>query len=145
MIGADSSTGIAVEIFMEEHKVFPVGIGLKRIELSGDGPSPGRVPKKDPVETPGNFARDFRQVFVLPAAARELHLELWSQVVMKLLQRFDEKEVQGEPNRAAPIGVSAEQAGLRFGRLIIHAVFVSIDVKNVRIFSMESRQGADAI
>ena len=86
MIGTDSGTGIAVEILMEEDEVFPVGIGLEGAQFSGDGPVPGRVPKKDSIEAPRDFSRDFRQTHLLSAAGREFHLEVLSEVVMEFLQ-----------------------------------------------------------
>src|SRR5262250_360051 len=120
MVRADAASGIAVEILMEEHEVLPVGIGLEWRECSGDGPAPGCVAQKNPVEASGDFSRDLRQGHLLPAAGRKFHAEILTEVAIKLLQRFDEKEVQRKPDGAAPVGVPAEKVRLRFGRLVVH-------------------------
>src|SRR5688572_31262528 len=46
-------------------------------------------------------------------AGRALHAEVVAVVVMKLLQRLDDEVVHREPDRAAPVRVAAEQAGVR--------------------------------
>jgi len=81
----------------------------------------------------------------VPAAGRKFHSEIRPQVAIKFLQRFDEKEVQGEPNRSTPVGVSAEEARLRLSWLVIHPVLISANVQDVRIVPVVLRQRANAV
>ncbi len=65
--------------------------------------------------------------------------------MMQPLQRFDEQEIHRKPDRAAPIGIAAKQAGFRFARLIadLEIVWPSIGRINGMILVI-SRNGADA-
>ena len=63
---------------------------------------------------------------------------------MELLERFDEEEVDGKPNRAAPVGIPAEQACLSLARLIIHPVRCRADLEFVGVLAMELAERADA-
>ena len=93
---------------MEQDQIHPVVIALERLEISSDGPASGFVTQENSVEAAGDFSGDFRQSMHLSAAGGELHLEFFPEVVMELLQGFDQQEVEREPDRPAPIRVSAE-------------------------------------
>ena len=47
-------------------------------------------------------------------------------------QRLDQQVVDGKPDRAAPVGIAAEQAGGGLARLVIDPVFLAVEVENVR-------------
>ena len=47
---------------------------------------------------------------------RALHLEIVAVVVMEFLQRFDDQEIDREPDRSAPVGIAAEVPRFGFGR-----------------------------
>ena len=53
---------------------------------------------------------------MLPRAGRALDLERVAVEVVVALQRLDQQVVDREPDRPAPVGVAAEQAGVRLGR-----------------------------
>ena len=55
------------------------------------------------------FRRHLPEVHHLPRAGRAFHLEIVAEVVVELLQRFDQQVVDREPDRPAPVGVAAEQ------------------------------------
>ena len=61
-------------------------------------------------------------VIMLPRAGRAFDLEVVAEVVMELLQRFDQQEVHREPDRPAPVGIAAEQSGARIRRLVVDAI-----------------------
>src|SRR5258708_5098942 len=41
-------------------------------------------------------------------SGRAFHFEVLAIIVMELLQRLDDEEVQGEPDGPAPVGIAAE-------------------------------------
>src|SRR5215475_12923192 len=64
---------------------------------------------------------------------------------MELLERFDEKIVNREPNRAAPVRVTTKDSSLRFGRLIIHNSFLVAHKQPVGMLLMILAYGPDAV
>ena len=55
----------------------------------------------------------------MPGPGRIFDFVTVTQIVMKLLQRFDQEKIDGKPDRSAPIGIAAEQPGPGFRRFII--------------------------
>src|SRR5437588_10284248 len=70
----------------------------------------------------------------LPGAGRAFDFEIVAVVMMKLLERFDEQIIDRKPNRSAPIGIAAEDSGLRFGGLVIYDFGFAAHVENVGMF-----------
>ena len=64
---------------------------------------------------------------------------------MKFLQRFDHQKIRGKPDGPAPVRVSAEQAALRFPRLVVHAIFVAVDREDVGMRRVIFGKRADAV
>src|SRR6266446_8524316 len=61
---------------------------------------------------------------------------------MELLKRLDEQKIHGEPDGSAPIGVSPEKRGLRFGRLIIDTMLHAVDIQHIGMVHVKPRQRA---
>ena len=61
-----------------------------------------------------------------------LDLEVVTQEIMELLKRFDDQEIDREPDGPSPVRVAAEEPGLRLRRLIIDSVFIPIQSQRVR-------------
>jgi hypothetical protein len=74
-----------------------------------------------------------------------LHGVARSQVVVELLQRLDEQEVDWKPNRAPPVRVGAKNAGAGLSWLVIHPVLHAVDGKHIGILTMGTRERADAV
>ena len=66
-------------------------------------PPADAVTQKDMRKPPRDFRSNLAQVHHLTRAGRALNLEAIAEIVMKLLQRFDDQIVERKPDRAAPI------------------------------------------
>ena len=51
--------------------------------------------------------------------------------------------VHREPDRATPIGVASEHAGVRFRGQVVHAVFLSAGLHDVRVFLRETSKASE--
>ena len=65
-------------------------------------------------------------------AGRALDLEVVAVVVMELLQRLDDQEVDREPDRPAPVRVAAEQPDVGLARLVVRRVSVCAVARRTR-------------
>src|SRR5262249_55409010 len=61
-----------------------------------------------------------------PCARGTLDLEVISVIVVELLQRLDDQEVDGEPHGATPVGVTSEQARPGLIRLVVQLERVAV-------------------
>ena len=138
MAGADARTVVAVEVFVEQHQVAPVRIRLIARVAAVHRPLAVGIPQ----ERCASAAAKSRPP--LPTASCKFpepvgHSTLKSspEVVMELLQRFDQQVVHREPDRPAPVRVAAEQAGARFGRLVVHAILRAVHRQHVGVILVE--------
>ena len=67
-----------------------------------------------------------------PEPGRALDLKLVAVEVVVALQRLDQQKVDREPDRPAPVGVAAEQAGVRFAGHVVHPIRLAHDVETDR-------------
>src|SRR2546425_3942748 len=142
--GADTSTIIAMEIFMKEDELPPMRIALEDFDTTGHR-APTILPaQEDTREPPGYFRRDLPQVGFPLRMSRALDLEILAIVVVELLQRLDEQIVHRKPDRPAPVGIAAEQTRGGFGGLVIHAIDMAVDRELVRMIQVITRQSADS-
>src|SRR5262249_24129446 len=142
---AQPLAGVGVEILMEEDEIPVVRIlGVARIPAVTRATSRG-IGKKQTAQAPSQFARDLFQREIDSGTGGTLHLELVSIIVMVPFERFDEEVVRRKPDRPAPIGVAAEQAGVGFARHITHAVYLAAGLEFIRVLLMELGQGTNPI
>ena len=66
------------------------------------------------------------------------HFEIIAEEIVKLLERFDEEEIEGKPDGASPIRITAKQIRRRFGRLIVQFEFVTVQAQDVRFFGVDA-------
>jgi hypothetical protein len=64
--------------------------------------------------------------------------------VVEAFEGFDEEVVDGEPDGAAPVGVSAEEGALGFAGFVVDLVGVAGDVELVGLIFEGFGDGADA-
>src|SRR3974390_989662 len=64
---------------------------------------------------------------------------------MELLQRLDQKEIEGKPYWPAPVGIAAKEPRGRFAWIVVHSVHVPVHVQPVRIIEGELRKTANSI
>src|SRR5216684_101925 len=144
MAGAQAGSGIAMEVFVKQHQIAPMAVGLELFEISENWPAAFFIAKKDARHAARQFARDFPQGHHVSGTRRELDLEIRPEIVIEFLQRLDQQVVYREPNGAAPVGVAAEHSGRGFPRLVTHSVFHSVYSERVRTVAMELGQGANS-
>src|SRR5947209_3230547 len=65
--------------------------------------------------------------------------------MMKLLKGFDQQEVEGKPDRPAPIGIATKQATARLSWLISDRILLAIGIVDVGMLGMEFTDGTDAV
>ncbi len=74
-----------------------------------------------------------------------LDLEIVAIITVILEQRADDQRVDREPDRAAPVRVSAEHPGVRFGGQVLDFVFLVADIEHVRMIQVIARERANPI
>src|SRR5882724_1924736 len=145
MAGAESRPIVAIKVFVEEDKVFPVRIILKNLKSASNGTAATRIAKENMNEPAGDFSRHLPQIGFLRRMRRALYLEVLAVVMVKLLQRFDEQIVYREPDGPAPIRIAAKEARGGFRRLVTDAIHISVHVHFVRMILVVARKRADTI
>ena len=66
---------------------------------------------------------------MLTRSGRALDGERVAMEVVIPLERLDEQEVEGQPDRPAPVRVPAKQARVRFARRVVETVLVLAPMK----------------
>src|SRR5579883_953511 len=143
--GADAAAVVAVEVFVEQDQVAPVGIGLELVEVAEYRAPAVAVAQEQIVQAAREFGGDLPQTHPLAGAGGEFYLEAVSQIVMEFLQGFDQQEVHREPDRAAPVGIASEQPGRRFAGFVVDAVVHAVDREHVGMLAVIAGEGADAV
>src|SRR5207248_5343805 len=98
------------------------------------------VAQEDGGEAPRELGRHLREVELRSRSGGKLYREAIAEIVVKLLQGFDEQVVDGEPDRPAPVGIAAEEAAGRLGGLVPHAVAVAVELQHVWLVLVHSRE-----
>src|SRR5208337_5049636 len=98
MAGSYAGTGITVEVFMEEHEIAPVGVGLELFDVPVQGPAAPLILKEYVRHTARQFAGHLPQGHHLSRSGWEFDFEVVSKVVVKFLQRLDQQVVGWEPD-----------------------------------------------
>src|SRR5271166_2194160 len=100
---SNSGSRIAVEVLMEQHQVTPVRIGLELFEIAEHRAATIFIAKENVRHAARKFSRDLPQSHHLSRSRWKLDLKVVAQVVMELLERFDQQVVRRKPNGAAPV------------------------------------------
>src|SRR5690606_21537315 len=122
-----SGTVVTVEVFVEQDVVAEVRVALELFGAAVDGAESVGVAQEEMGQAPGEFGGGLAKVDPAAGAGGELDFEFVAEVMVVLLQRFDHEVVDRKPDRAAPVGVAAEQAGGGFGGLVINAVGFAVN------------------
>src|SRR3974390_3243925 len=134
-----------MEVLVKQHEVAPVRIGLKLLQISEDGSSSTLVLQEYARHAARQFAGNIPQRKHPARSSWEFDLEVVTKVVMELLKRLDQKEIEGKPDWPAPVGIPTEQPRRRFAWIVVHPVHVPIHVQHVRIIAVELRKSANPI
>src|SRR6187399_1537425 len=91
------------------------------------------VAQEQALKSPFDFQRNFPQGHIYAGTGGILHSERIAEIMIELLQRFDQQKINRKPDGPAPIRVAAKKARCRFGGFITHAVLASVDGQYVRM------------
>src|SRR5579872_5799592 len=124
MAGSDAGGIVAMEILVEQEMIAEMRIGLEFFRASENGPPPLRVAQKNSRKPPRELCSHLPKIHPVSRVHREFDCQIVAEIVVVALQGFNQQVVHGKPNRSAPVRISAEQSGARFGRLVFDAVYV---------------------
>src|ERR1700746_3237399 len=113
--GTDATTRVAVEVLVEKHAVPEVRIGLCALVEAMNRPAPVPIRKEQATQADGDLVGNFVERRKLSRACWAFDAELIPVVVVELLQRLYDEEVDRKPNRPAPVGVAPEQPAVGLG------------------------------
>src|SRR5688572_23870297 len=136
---ADTGSVVTVEVFVEEDVVAEMRIVLILALTAEYGPVAVFPAEKQACQASRQLGRNAAEIHEIAGTGGELDLKVVAVVVIELLQRLDEEVVHGKPDRSAPVGVTAEEAGGGFGRLIIDAILFAVHWKYKRLVPMKLR------
>src|ERR1700758_3486237 len=121
MRGADAAAAVAVKVLIEKNVVAEVWIVLPPCRvMSVERAAPARITQENAREPHGELVGNLIECQEASGAGGAFDLEVVAVVVVKLLQRLDDQEVHGKPDRSAPVGIAAEEARVGLGRLVAH-------------------------
>src|SRR5207253_1498181 len=73
------------------------------------------------------------------------HFEIVAVVMVKLLERFDQKIIDWKPDWSAPVRVATENPGLRFGRFVTDDLFFATHSDRVRVRLMKFTERTNSV
>lgn len=106
---AKAFSSIAMEELVKQEVIAPVGITLQRFVIAVAGAASSVITQEQPDKAAREVSGNFFQVQVLAGARGAFHFKIVAVVEIKLLQRFDEEIVNGEPDGTTPVGIAAEE------------------------------------
>ncbi len=122
---------VAVEVLVEQHQVAPVRVvGVAGVAAVAGRGGPAASRQEQPRQAPRQFARHLPSgSSCRPEPVGHSTLQRVAVEVVIALQRLDEQVVDRKPDRPAPVRVAAEQAGVRFARLVVDAILLAAAVE----------------
>ena len=115
---AYAAAAIAVEVLIEKQVIAEVPVALHPRVMRVYSARAVLTEQKDLRQSGRQFVCHVIQTDESTGARRTLDTELIAVVVMELLQRFDDEEVEREPDWSAPVGVTTEECTIGFRGLI---------------------------
>src|SRR5262245_13709995 len=106
MTGADSGAGIAIEVLVKEHEVVPVRIAPVLFDALEHGTCAVAITQEDARKPSRKVGCDLFERHQLAGTCRTLDLEVVAEVVMELLERFDQQVVDRKPDRPTPVRIA---------------------------------------
>ena len=147
MRSAETLTGVAVEVFVEEDVVTPVRILGVAGEGAVAGPRPVVIRHEQGTEPLREFVGHAIEVYQLARSGRAFDPEGIAVIAVILAQSLDQQEVDGEPDRPTLIRVPTEMLGVHVPRHVGDRILLKVPVgaENVRAILVNARQGPDAV
>ena len=138
MARAEPAAGVAVEVFVEQNQIAPMRIGCVFLLPAVAGARPILVRQKNARESARDFLRHLLQVHHVARAGRAFDLEVVAVEVVVAFERLDDQIIDREPDRTAPIRVTAEEIARSFARHVIDSMLFIARVEDVRTDRDES-------
>ncbi len=110
-----------------------------------DRPLPIGIAQERARQAADDLLRHLEQRHGLPRTGRTLDLELVAVEAVQIHQRPDDQHIDRHPHRAAPVGVAAEHAAIRFGGQVLHLVLLATDLEHERMFQVIARERTNAV
>src|SRR4051794_20395241 len=95
--------------------------------------------KESSREAARDFGGNLPEDYVVAGPRRALGFEIVTEVVIKLLERFNQQKIDGQPNRTTPVRISAEKTIGRLCRFVGDAVLGAVYRKNIWILLVDAR------
>src|SRR5579871_325975 len=140
MARAEARAGVPMKILMKWDVVAPVWILLEESVRPEHRPMAIRAPPEQPGEPARQGGGNLRDRAVPSRARRILNQEIVAVVVVKLLERLDQQEIDGHPHRAAPIRVTSEQPRCGFAGFVVNRARYAFDLKLVGMVEVIATQ-----
>src|ERR1035438_6270103 len=112
--GTNAGPIVSVKKFVEQNQVLPVRIGVEDVGSACDGTAAVLARRKNAHKATGDFRSHLPQIAFSSGMGGAFHFEIFAEIMVEFLQRFDQQIVPRKPDRSAPIRIAAEQAGGRF-------------------------------
>jgi hypothetical protein len=103
MAGSQTCTGVAVEIFIKEDIVAPVGVFLELLRLSINRSPAIGIARERTRSAASDFLRNFIQVHIVSRTGGTLDFEVVAAKRIHAEESADDQAVHWEPNGSAPI------------------------------------------
>src|SRR5260370_30389700 len=113
---AKALSSIAVEELVKEEVIAPVGVPLQRFIIAIAGAASSLITQEQTDKAAREVSGNFFQGQVLAGARGAFHFKIVAVVEIKLLQRFDEEIVNGEPDATTPLGIAPKKFRAGLGR-----------------------------
>src|SRR5438477_12233152 len=103
MAGAKAATGIAMEMLIKQHQLFPIVLIGQATIFTIERPLTRFIRQKELHQASLDFPRNLRQVHHLPRSGWTFHLEGAANKMVIALQRLNQQIIQWKPDRATPV------------------------------------------
>src|SRR5271155_1537716 len=112
MASTESRTVVAVEVFVEQNVIAPMGIRLKFLGTTVHRPPSVLIAQKDSAKPAGYFVAHFKEVHHFAGPGGALDFKIIAVIQIELQQRPNNHDIYRKPHWASPVGVAAKHAGV---------------------------------
>ena len=104
-----------------------------------------RVEQKQTQKPALELRGDLMQIRLFARSGRQFDRQIIAEEVVEMPERLDREEVEGKPNRPPPVGVAAEEAGVRLSRFVVEPAGATVKIENQRVFLVVARERSQPV
>src|SRR5215831_8059610 len=145
MAGTKAGAAVAMEIFIKQHEVTPVGILLKHLRPAVYGPAPIRITQEETRQPTRQLCGHFPEGHLTLGTGWQWDEQAITVKVVQPLQRLDEQVIHREPDRPTPVGIATKKRGAGLSRLVVHTVVGAVHGEDIRMRLMKPGEGTNAV